>query len=164
MVFIKYMKRILLLLVFISSISWTSSCQPGEQKGFEKKEIASVYTYYPIKKFIDGDTFWYDDGSPKGIKVRLIGIDAPESRNSGRKKIGYYGKEAAAYVAELLQDKKIRLEYDKGKYDRYQRELAYVYLEDGTFLNAHLVENGYASAISYPPNTKYDDLFKKLEE
>jgi len=41
--------------------------------------------------------------------------------------------------------------------------LAYVYLEDGTFLNAHLVKNGYASVMTIPPNVKYADYFVKLQ-
>jgi micrococcal nuclease len=40
--------------------------------------------------------------------------------------------------------------------------LAYVFLDDGTFLNARIVEEGYASLMTYPPNVKYADLFTKL--
>jgi len=39
------------------------------------------------------------------------------------------------------------------------RTLAYVYLEDGTFLNKYLVENGYAQLLTYPPNVKYVEVF-----
>ncbi|WP_231955588.1 thermonuclease family protein [Aquiflexum balticum] len=90
-------------------------------------------------------------------------MDAPESRRTGKKEIGYFGKEAASYAVKLLDGKKIRLEYDVTKYDRYKRTLAYVFLEDGTFLNAHLVENGYAMVMTVPPNVKYADLFVKLQ-
>jgi len=38
--------------------------------------------FYPVSRIVDGDTFWIDDGSEKGIKIRLTGIDAPETRNS----------------------------------------------------------------------------------
>lgn len=40
--------------------------------------------------------------------------------------------------------KKAHLEFDVRQRDRHGRILAYVYLEDGTFMNAWLVEQGYA--------------------
>lgn len=49
------------------------------------------------------------------------------------------------------------------KRDKYGRLLAYVYLEDGTFVNAWLVENGYAMVMTVPPNVKYQELFLKLQ-
>lgn len=116
-----------------------------------------------VTKVIDGDTFWINDGS-KDIKVRFIGIDAPESRNTGRKKIGYYGAEAKEYVTSLTENKWVRLEVDVRELDRYQRLLAYVYLEDGTFLNAHLVAHGYAVVDTHPPNVKYADVFVELQK
>lgn len=115
-----------------------------------------------VTKVIDGDTFWINDGE-KEVKVRFIGIDAPETRNTGRKKKGYYGVEAKTYVIELTENQWVRLEYDVRKKDQYQRLLAYVYREDGTFLNAHLVENGYAVVDTHPPNVKYVDLFIELQ-
>ena len=50
--------------------------------------------YYRVTKIVDGDTFWIDDGTRKGRKVRLIGVDAPETRRTARKEIGYYGDES----------------------------------------------------------------------
>lgn len=58
----------------------------------------------------------------------------------------------------------MRLELDVDQMDRYGRTLAYVYLEDGTFLNAKLVEEGYAVIMTVPPNVKYVDLFIKLQK
>ncbi|WP_373494043.1 thermonuclease family protein [Aquiflexum sp.] len=132
------------------------------------------HKWIEVSKFVDGDTFWITNSKGEQEKIRLIGVDAPETRRTGKKGIGYYGKEAAAYVEKLLVGKKIRLEYDVGKYDRYKRTLAYVYLEDGTFLayvyledgtflNANLVENGYAMVMTVPPNVKYAELFVKLQ-
>ena len=119
--------------------------------------------YFRVKKVVDGDTFWIDDGSEKGVKVRLIGVDAPESRNTGTKEIAYFGKESSDYLTKLIGGKKVRLEYDAGRYDKYGRTLAYVYLEDGTFINAKLVRDGYANVMTIPPNVKYADTFLKME-
>ncbi len=118
---------------------------------------------FTVIKVIDGDTFIIDDGSPKGARVRLIGIDAPETRKTGRKEIGYYGAEAKRYLETLILKKQVALEYDVNKYDRYMRLLAYAYLSDGTFVNAHLIDNGYAMVMTVPPNVKHNELFIKLQ-
>ena len=47
--------------------------------------------------------------------------------------------------------------------DRYGRLLAYVYLEDDTFVNAWLVENGYAMVMTVPPSVKHQNLFLELQ-
>lgn len=119
--------------------------------------------FLEISKFVDGDTFWvkHSDGSQE--KIRLIGVNTPESRNTGRTQVEYFGKEASAYVKKFLTGKKVRLEYDVQRLDRYKRTLAYVYLEDGTFLNAHLIEKGYATVATYPPNVKFASKFQELE-
>ena len=143
----------LFILLFFISLSCRAQSDNDNQAG-----------YFSVTKVVDGDTFWVDDGSEKGMKIRLIGIDTPESRNSGRKKIGYFGKEAKAFMVELLKDQKVRLEYDVGKTDRYKRTLAYVYLEDGTFINAKLVKEGFATVMTIPPNVKYAELFVALEQ
>ncbi len=49
------------------------------------------------------------------------------------------------------------------KRDKYGRLLAYVYQEDGTFVNAWLVENGYAMVMTVPPNVRHQELFLKLQ-
>jgi micrococcal nuclease len=58
----------------------------------------------------------------------------------------------------------VRLEYDVSRYDQYGRTLAYVYLKDGTFVNADLVKKGYATVMTIPPNVKYADTFLKLSK
>jgi micrococcal nuclease len=120
------------------------------------------YKYYTVVRVIDGDTFWLDDGSDESLRVRLIGIDAPESRDYGSKIKGYYGEEAKEYLTKLIRGKKVRLEFDVERFDQYDRTLAYVYLEDGTFVNAELVKNGYAMTMTFPPNVRYTLTFLKL--
>lgn len=122
-----------------------------------------IKEYMNVVKIVDGDTFWANDGSEKGVKIRLIGVDAPETRNTGNKKIGYYGQHSKEYLTKVLENKKVRLEYDVERYDQYERTLAYVYLEDGTFVNAELVKRGYALVMTVPPNVKYVDKFVKLQ-
>lgn len=119
--------------------------------------------YYRVVKIVDGDTFWVDDGSERGRKIRLIGVDAPETRRTGGKEVGFYGQESKNYLTRLILDKEVRLEYDADPKDRYGRTLAYVYLRDGTFVNAELVKRGYAMVMTVPPNVKYADEFVELQ-
>ncbi len=112
---------------------------------------------YDVVRVVDGDTIIIDlDG--ENTKVRLIGIDTPESVHSDESKNCEFGKTASDYTKGLLSNKKISLEYDKDKYDPYGRLLAYVYLDDN-MVNYDLVVNGYAVAKEYKPNTKYADVF-----
>lgn len=66
-------------------------------------------------------------------------------------------------MKKVLKGKKVLLEYDIQRYDRYGRTLAYVYLEDSTFLNAHLLEIGLAQVATFPPNVKYVELFTEVQ-
>ena len=138
-----------------------TSCFPV--KGGKEADKTS-HEYYIVTKVVDGDTFVIDDGSKKGARVRLIGVDTPESRKTGRKEIGYYGKEAKEFMSKYILNKRVRLEYDVNKYDQYMRILAYAYMEDGTFINEYLVASGYAMVMTFPPNVKYSELFLKRQQ
>ena len=99
------------------------------------------------------------------FKIRLIGIDAPESYNVGKKfRKEYFGKEAKVFATNLLKNKKVKLTFDVQKTDRYGRILAYAYLENGVFLNQYLVENGFAVVATFPPNVKFVEVFTKAEK
>jgi micrococcal nuclease len=124
---------------------------------------SDIPVYMNVMKVVDGDTFWAYDGNHNPIKIRLIGVDAPESRNSGQKKTAYYGQQSKAYLTKLIANKKVRLEYDIGRKDQYSRILAYVYLTDGTFVNAELIKKGYAMVMTVPPNVRYAKIFLNLE-
>jgi len=96
------------------------------------------------------------------VKVRYIGIDTPETHHPMRG-VEPYGMEAAEANRKLVDGKTVRLEFDVQQLDRYGRTLAYVYLEEGTFVNAWLVEHGYAMVMTVPPNVKHQELFLKLQ-
>ncbi len=130
----------------------------------EKSKKEGKMSYYFVARVIDGDTFIIKNDENRSERVRLIGIDAPESIKSEHKNIQFYGKEASQFLKKFLTKKYVRLEYDVRKKDKYGRTLAYVYLKNGTFVNALLVKKGYAKAISYRPNTKHQSDLKKLEK
>ncbi len=114
------------------------------------------------ERVVDGDTIIVNiDGSEE--KVRLIGIDTPESVHADESKNTSSGAVASEITKDLLEGKKVALEYDTEKYDKYDRLLAYVYVDD-IMVNAYLVENGYARVMEIEPNTKYAQLFSYNED
>ena len=116
-----------------------------------------------VIRVVDGDTIVIklDDGSSG--KVRLIGIDTPESVHTDASRNTKWGKKVSNYTKKKLTGKKITLEYDKDLYDPYGRVLAYVYL-DGKMYNKTLLKKGYARAVYYAPNGKYKKSFNKLQK
>ena len=106
-----------------------------------------------VKWVSDGDTIVLADGR----HVRYIGINAPEIAhvNSKAEPFGYAAKK---YNRFLVRSKKVRLEFDKERHDRYGRLLAYIYLSDGTFVNKAMIEKGYAYVLPRKPNVKYVNL------
>ena len=142
--------------IFIATVVLLlSGCQNSRNSASER--------YHVVTKVIDGDTFWIHDGTKKGKKIRLIGVDAPETRRSSRKEIGAYGAEAKNYLTKMLLNVEVRLDYDVDSTDRYGRTLAYAYLRDGTFVNAELIEQGYAMVLTVPPNVRFANEFVKLQ-
>jgi len=128
------------------------------------------YDNVTVNRVVDGDTLQLASGE----RVRLIGIDTPELHESGKlerdsqrsgqdkKAIQQLGELAYEFTRKLVEGKQVRLEFDAEKKDKYGRLLAYVYLPDGTFVNAEIVKQGYASLMTIPPNVKYSDSLLKL--
>jgi micrococcal nuclease len=116
-----------------------------------------------VKTVIDGDTLMVT-GLPEGTAlVRLIGINAPETGN-GRTIRECFGREAARWLeGQLPRGSRVSLAYDVGARDRFGRRLAYVYGAEGAFLNAALVESGYAQTMTIPPNVRHAVELRALE-
>lgn len=110
-----------------------------------------------VQAVVDGDTVKLADGRV----VRYIGIDTPET-GAGRRKVECFAHEATERNRELVEGKRVRLEKDISKIDRYGRILRFVYVGD-TFVNETLVTEGYATAFPYPPDVKYRDVFRTAE-
>ena len=119
---------------------------------------------YLISRVIDGDTFVID-ANGENVTVRMLGMDTPETVDP-RKPVQCFGKEASDKTKSLLIGHSVTLQTDKTQsvIDKYGRLLAYVYRDDGLFINQYLLENGYAHEYTYYiPYTKQKE-FKKLEK
>ena len=114
-----------------------------------------------VARVVDADTIELSSKQ----KVRYIGINAPETKHP-TKEVECFGKVASLKNKELTEGKEIRLEKDISETDRYGRLLRYVYVirdNEEIFINEYLVREGYAKASSYPPDIKYQELFKQAE-
>ena len=129
-----------------------------------------------VLRVYDGDTFKCKLESGEEVKVRLIGVDTPESTKNQKayrdaertrtdvEEIVAMGKEAKRFTESILKKgTKVVLETDVQVFDKYGRVLAYVYLPEGKMLNLLLVEEGYAMVYTIPPNVKYAELFRKAQ-
>lgn len=123
-----------------------------------------LYGPYPVERVVDGDTIIVSVEG-KRTRIRLIGVDAPESASPQQEKNSPEGEAASQWMKELLNGQQVYLEYDREPQDKYGRTLAYVYLEDGqTMVERLLLEAGLAKAMCIPPNDRYYEEFKKLQK
>ena len=125
---------------------------------------------------VDGDTIIVEDSSGEHKRVRMIGIDTPESVAKEEERNNEYGVMSSDFTKKLLTDAQtLYLEYDIDDDDQYDRILAYLWLEDvsdtfdeenieNSMVNAIIVENGYGIAKRYEPTVAHDDILQQLTE
>jgi micrococcal nuclease len=108
---------------------------------------------YKVIRVLDGDTIVISTGE----KVRYLGVDAPEVNVR-------WGPEAKEFNEEKVLDKKVWIELDRTKLDKYGRILAYVWI-DGEMVNELLLEEGYGkiNLIKGDAKLKYLDRLEKAE-
>jgi len=115
-----------------------------------------------VSNVIDGDTIELSNGE----KLRYIGIDTPETYDTDGSVWTYnpkpYAEEARDFNRKLVEGHEIRLEFDIRKRDKYNRLLAYVYVED-KMINLEMVRQGYAMIYTFPPNVRYIEEFLEAQ-
>lgn len=117
---------------------------------------------YKVIRVVDGDTLIIDYNGTEE-RVRLIGVDTPESVHPNEEKNTEFGKKASEFSKNYLENKEVTLEFDVQERDQYGRLLAYVYLNNVMY-NKTLLQEGYAKIATYPPNVKYVDDFTAIQE
>jgi len=102
-----------------------------------------------VERAVDGDTLVLDGGE----RLRLIGVDTPETHHTRRKSgAECFGQEAWEFTRDRVVGREVRVVFERGeRRDRYGRTLGYVYLGDGAFLNLELLEQGYARVYRAMP-------------
>ena len=144
---------------------------PGQGTGSGAVSNLQEYADIAVTYIYDGDTVKLSNGE----RVRFLGIDTPESsenkklfRDAARSgqdvgDILRMGHIAAEYTRSLLRGRRVRLEFDIEKRDKYGRLLAYIYrVDDGLFINEDIIRQGYAYPMTIPPNVRHADEFRRL--
>lgn len=155
----------------------TSSFSDILPKGNESEASEVQLEAVTLIRVIDGDTILVKNSSAAELRIRMIGVDTPESVNPDENKNTEEGRAASKYTKSMLKEGSVYyLEYDEEKTDKYGRTLAYVWLrsdvtnnKDKEYIkenmyNAILLANGYATTLKIPPNTKYSSVFNQIEK
>lgn len=134
--------------------------------------IYSEFKQVTVERVVDGDTIvvLYEG---KSEKVRLIGINTPESVHADESKNTKEGEEASKYTKGLIKKgQTVYLQKDVSDRDKYDRLLRYVWLEEpaeineetvsSMMLNGILIKEGYAEPKEYYPDIKYSKVFKTI--
>ena len=112
-------------------------------KNFNQRE-----EYFSVKEIINPEVWILNNG----LKIRLIGIKAKSHENGS----------AIDFLHKKLKNQKIYLKYDSIKHDDENNILCYVYLKNKTFINAHLIKNGFVN-VDKRSSYKYKERFLKME-
>lgn len=170
------MKKYAFIMVAVSMLLGGCTVQPPGTTAPTKQEVSQDDQITGvISQLADGDTYnvvMADNyeiregvhlSKGEEITIRLLLVDTPES--VGEKAGMPFGEESSAYAKGLLQGKTVTLEFDEGDIkDKYDRYLAYVYL-DGKRVQDYLLENGYAMVrYVYEPNTRYLSELQAIED
>jgi micrococcal nuclease len=143
---------VLALVALVGLRIWQLTSQPGHEIDGRRERVKHV---------IDGDTLELADGS----RVRLIGVDTPETKFSRRSdgKDQPLARDALEFAEQAVEGREVRLEFDFEREDKYGRLLAYVWYTDGAggealLLNEQLIRAGLASALLRFP---YSETMKR---
>lgn len=104
---------------------------------------------FTVAEVIDGDTIdlVIPDANCPTTRIRLLGVDTPETKNS-KTGVMYYGLEASLFTQKLCDNQQVTVLLDTvaDQRDKYGRLLAYIRLPDGMILNERIIAEGFAYA------------------
>ncbi len=143
-------RRLLLvgvIIVLVSLVVWDQGRDARRATGPDRSRYHDKT--FQVVRVVDGDTLDIDspDGQQKTTRIRLWGVDTPETRHPQKQEM-HYGPEASAFTREMTLHQQVRIllepyQQTRGKYGRL---LAYVFLPDGSMLNERLLTQGYGYA------------------
>ncbi|MBN1891374.1 MAG: thermonuclease family protein [Clostridiales bacterium] len=156
-----------------SSDTISSSVDEDTSDSSELNAIAPITEAFTVVHVVDGDTIWVEDDQGERFKIRIIGVDAPETEKYDQEGEPF-AQEAFNFAKQVLSNRIVYLERDVSDTDQYDRLLRYVWLEkpdDGaasTFeqlnFSALLVRGGYARVVAYGDDTRYESELRALEK
>jgi micrococcal nuclease len=145
-----------------ASASASASAAPTSASASSEGGSSGHDATVTVSRVVDGDTIEVSPAVGGIDEVRLIGIDTPETKDP-TEGVEPFGPEASTFVTDELSGQSVGLKFDVEREDQYGRLLAYVYVGSEMF-NEVLVEEGYAQAYPYPPNTSYANRFEEAQD
>ena len=146
-----------LLSLCLAALLALSACGPDANEPATTGQPAAVPEgdRAAVTHVFDGDTIEVElDG--RTYRLRYIGVDTPERDEP-------FYEEALDFNRDLVEDRTVILVRDVSENDQYGRLLRYVYLEDGTFVNAEMIRNGMARLVTFPPDVAQTAYLKELQ-
>jgi micrococcal nuclease len=139
-----------------------TACSSGA--GSADTAPGTLHGPYPVVRAIDGDTIRVNRNGEE-IAVRFIGLDTPETVAPDRP-VECFGPEASERTKQLVEGGQVWLEYDDalGLTDKYDRTLAFVWLDPRTMLNELLIAEGYAEEVTYTDGYAHQRDFQDAED
>ena len=170
------MQRNTLLLsafLLLAAIVWLDNCVIHRKPAAANPQTETVNDWdkyneksFIVVKVIDGDTIDINvpDGNYATTRIRLLGIDTPETKNPYTD-VMYFGPEASKFTANMVLKQNVTVILDKMSKtrDKYHRLLCYIRLADGKILNEELVSEGFAYADPRFPHSHLEKYIQ-LEE
>ncbi|MFA5060271.1 MAG: thermonuclease family protein [Candidatus Omnitrophota bacterium] len=163
-------KNNILTIVFITVLSIVPLAAFAQESLNPLIEKSAPVQWLKVDRVRSTDTLVLDNGQ----KVQLIGlnaIDVPQRKDVKRNSyniiieevdpVATLEEQGMDFVNSLLTGEKVRIELDAQTRNDDGIMLAYVFLEDGTFVNEKILSEGYAAFKTIPPNTKYEDVLRR---
>jgi micrococcal nuclease len=145
----------IILFIFLRSRSAITEINLDRALSEDSGQVIVVY---------DGDTIKVRFDNGQVSKARLIGIDAPEIADE-RDEVRFLAYAAKRFAFFHLYKKRIKIEYDWERTDKYGRQLVYVWTEEVGLFNEFILKEGYASAFTkFPFKQEYKERFIAAEK
>jgi len=129
-----------------------------------------TYDHVQVRKVISADTIILEDDQ----KIKLIGVKAPQPPKKEKVEKDEFGfrirnddpttsieEKSFAFARQLLEDQYVRVEFDHNRRDENFYTVGYVFLKNGTLVNAEIIRQGFAEMTIRPPNLKYADQLRE---
>ena len=165
-------KKVMVLILLVPQIltgepapvDMNTSQLPTESNNYiESAAVSTDLLMAHVDKVVDGDTIYITAEGFENVKLRLIGIDTPESVHSDSSKNTEEGVIASDFLKSLLSDQTVYIEFDQELFDPYDRLLGYVYYNE-QMVNETLLSLGLAHVTIYEPNNLYEKEFYEVEQ
>ena len=162
------------LAVFVLDHSCVKQASVTSPQSVSAQQTSDIEKYdgrqFLVTKVVDGDTLDINIPDSNGViryphtRIRLWGIDTPETKDPRLNGPMYFGPEASEFATTkaLRKTVTVYLDKDRSNRDKYHRLLGYIELPDGNFLNEELLSDGYAYADLRFKHSFYNK-YKQLE-